>query len=1200
MSRGGRFAWVLAIGAVLAAGDAARAQMVTGLGIPGSAETMGLGPGREAEDYTAQFIGSTVPGNVLWPGEQGSFTFQLVNSTDRPIRTRGRVDVIQYGTKGRPDDIWVPDMFKLAEAQPVPVEVDLAPRGFQNITVEPRVPDVFGAWALVVDLGASGRRFVTSFVRTFRASPKPVQFPQFCLDVDYIPVLTRLGASPNRMGIDFKPTTDKDFDQWYRAKSAYLKALKEAGLSITLEFGAGAFFHECQPLGRPRPWLDADGVMLDTKSDICWMPSWDGEFRKLVKLFVTEFGWPKGPVNGVKIWNEPWNGISISGWGADDMRYRELHRVMGEAVDEARREAGVQVLIGGCDSSSNTFDKLFADGSDEFLKWLDFCSIHYQGMFPPSTVKAWVDRKHPNGRVRIWDTESWVANSDDRVAAVVATNLSTGHDRAVGVYHGNIATEEHSRHREVFVEGGKKQRIEVCHTWSVAAAVGAVSHFIGERRFKELLFKNGLPWVMVFDGLAGPDGAPDPEDGTVVVVGDIGEEFGHDNVLFRSVRSLAELARKDELRRRLEALPPGAAEERAKLREQIDACETRSGARMILAARGGRFALFDFYGNPVPARGGRIEVPLDGRGFFLRGDGRKGSFAALLDAIRRSRIEGLEPLATVCRDMLAPVEARPTLRLELTNILNRPVKGTLNVRLGGLQVEAPATLAFGPHETKVVEVRVVGGAPREDNTYPLSLVFDAGPDGRAVHEEDMHVNLVSRRTIEVDGRLEDWTGALPQIVSVHGRAGPTLTEFAWQPFKQFDQSAKKGLATGYVAYDDRFFYFAAKVADETPDEGTLRFETRDEDEYFYPEVCYVRETAGGRDAENFSVRWTGKVRPAFTETYTFSTLSDDGIRVWVGGKKLIDNWTGHGDTWDSGRIELEAGRLYDIKVEFFQGGGGATLGLYWESKSQPKQVVPTEALFTDGEAARNGLAAEYYHGTNFDRLAQRRVDPKIDFMDWPGKVDSPDFGRPAPQVLKPLRWPEGVRRYSYRKDPVLPAGNAPNFDNVQLAFNVLPPEEKPWYSHPPGTMPGYIGYYDTDYEYALNKVAPKYGGGVEVWRLRYPGMPHKHFYPHGAPASPFDGAVKDARLVVVHQGNTRVVECAIPWREIPGVKKRLDAGQTIKFSFRVNDNSGTGCMELSRRRSVAKRNGSFMVDWVEHWANELEFAFEGAPAGGGR
>ena len=199
----------------------------------------------------------------------------------------------------------------------------------------------------------------------------------------------------------------------------------------------------------------------------------------------------------------------------------------------------------------------------------------------------------------------------------------------------------------------------------------------------------------------------------------------------------------------------------------------------------------------------------------------------------------------------------------------------------------------------------------------------------------------------------------------------------------------------------------------------------------------------------------------------------------------------------------------------------------------------------------------------------------------------------VPEILKKdeLRWPAGVRRYSYRKYPILPQGNAPNFDNVQLAFNVLPADQKPWYSHPPGTMPRYVGYYDTDYEYALNKVLAKYGGGVEIWRLRYPGMPHKHFYPRQA-RSPLDGPAKGGRLVVLHEGNTRIVECSLPWAEIPDVKKKLDAGETIKFSFRVNDNAGLGCMELSKGRSVAQRNGSFMVDWTEHWANELEFDFE--------
>ena len=187
-----------------------------------------------------------------------------------------------------------------------------------------------------------------------------------------------------------------------------------------------------------------------------------------------------------------------------------------------------------------------------------------------------------------------------------------------------------------------------------------------------------------------------------------------------------------------------------------------------------------------------------------------------------------------------------------------------------------------------------------------------------------------------------------------------------------------------------------------------------------------------------------------------------------------------------------------------------------------------------------------------------------------------------------LTWPEGVRRYSYRMNPILPAGNFPNLDNVQIAFNVLPRARKLFTESPPGTMPDYTISPDTDYEYALNQVAEKYGGGTEIWRLNAPGMPLKHFYPR-QPKSARDGSVTNGKLVVVHEGNTRIVEAAIPWSEIPEVKAQADTGAPIKFSYRINDNAGVGCMELSRGRSVAKHGGAFHVDWVEHWGESGHF-----------
>ena len=196
--------------------------------------------------------------------------------------------------------------------------------------------------------------------------------------------------------------------------------------------------------------------------------------------------------------------------------------------------------------------------------------------------------------------------------------------------------------------------------------------------------------------------------------------------------------------------------------------------------------------------------------------------------------------------------------------------------------------------------------------------------------------------------------------------------------------------------------------------------------------------------------------------------------------------------------------------------------------------------------------------------------------------------------LVPLVWPKGIRRFSYRKTGVLPDGvTGKRTDNILIAFNVIPIGQDGMKAETKGTMPRYIGYKCTDYEYALNTVAPKYGGGFEIWRMLVPGMPRKHFYPR-QPKSPYDGAVKDGKLVTIRKGNTLYYECAIPWSEISEVKKAIEKGDKIKFSARINDDGASAaCMEIARGRSVSKKNSkAFHPDWKEHWANEVEFGVE--------
>lgn len=100
------------------------------------------------------------------------------------------------------------------------------------------------------------------------------------------------------------------------------------------------------------------------------------------------------------------------------------------------------------------------------------------------------------------------------------------------------------------------------------------------------------------------------------------------------------------------------------------------------------------------------------------------------------------------------------------------------------------------------------------------------------------------------------------------------------------------------------------------------------------------------DGNTFSARWTGKLTVPATGRYTFYTRSDDGVRLWVNGQLLINNWTAHSVTENTGQINLTAGQKYDIKMEYYENKGKAVAKLYWSSATLGKQIVPTNYLYT--------------------------------------------------------------------------------------------------------------------------------------------------------------------------------------------------------------------------------------------------------------
>eukprot|EP00961_Rhodomonas_salina_P166353 2241679-Rhodomonas_salina.3 len=105
-------------------------------------------------------------------------------------------------------------------------------------------------------------------------------------------------------------------------------------------------------------------------------------------------------------------------------------------------------------------------------------------------------------------------------------------------------------------------------------------------------------------------------------------------------------------------------------------------------------------------------------------------------------------------------------------------------------------------------------------------------------------------------------------------------------------------------------------------------------------------------ANYISVRWVGKVKTQYAETYTFYATTDDGARLWVDNVPLIDRWDSFCNE-TSATIALRANIFYNIKMEYKQITGSAFAKLSWASQSTPKEIVPSSQLYYETQAKKS-------------------------------------------------------------------------------------------------------------------------------------------------------------------------------------------------------------------------------------------------------
>jgi len=181
-----------------------------------------------------------------------------------------------------------------------------------------------------------------------------------------------------------------------------------------------------------------------------------------------------------------------------------------------------------------------------------------------------------------------------------------------------------------------------------------------------------------------------------------------------------------------------------------------------------------------------------------------------------------------------------------------------------------------------------------------------------------------------------------------------------------------------------------------------------------PEINFqwaLGSPASGIPTDGFSVRWRGR-RTLSEGGYRFYAYSDDGVRLWVNGALVIDQWRDQSPTMSTGTRYLKAGE-YDIQVEYYEGVANAQIRVWWDYKGP----------YPDWKG-------DYYDNPNLagDPVVVRN-DADIHF-DWGADAPVPEM--PADGFS--VRWRRTVdfEEGAYRFDAEVDDGIRVRVDGVQI------------------------------------------------------------------------------------------------------------------------------------------------------------------------
>lgn len=265
-----------------------------------------------------------------------------------------------------------------------------------------------------------------------------------------------------------------------------------------------------------------------------------------------------------------------------------------------------------------------------------------------------------------------------------------------------------------------------------------------------------------------------------------------------------------------------------------------------ISTLGGQVKAYDLYGNLYPAANGKYLLPCGFRNVYLEA----ADPSLVIKAVNEGRMEQVKPVELFVDDFTVPLPQVKTVDVEIHNVLNRPITGTLKATTGASLTLAPTELpvALKPGESRIVQFPLKTAEVNPANAYQVQLSY-TGADGAAEITDVLHVNTITFGTPTLDGTLATWQNAIP-VISYGQDAKRSFVEAAWKPWEK-DVEVTKGMAETRFMYDDQFLYIAVRERNQGWTTKP-RLSTRDESSYYGKDDMAHTYIRGTGDAEPFS------------------------------------------------------------------------------------------------------------------------------------------------------------------------------------------------------------------------------------------------------------------------------------------------------------------------------------------------------------